>query len=166
MKKHIIFAAALSVLLSGNVWAAEVETETETEAREEKQLADWKISVDEFSFTDRIDSEFMYYEPDQGNQYLTVSASVTNTGKKAGTFLPSIALNNDTSVTVFYAEEYEYPPTGLLGFPDCLNASTINPLSSKDGIITFSVPDLVAESEEPLKIVFSAGDEEIEFELR
>lgn len=167
MKRHIIFAAALSLLLSGNVWAAETETETETETEAPvQQIADWKITFDGFSFTDRIDDEFMYFSPDQGNQYLTVSLSVENTGKKAGTFLPSIAFENDTTATVYYADEYEYQPTGLLGYSDCLNASTINPLASKDGILAFSVPDLVADSDEPLKIVIAAGEEEIEFELR
>lgn len=130
-------------------------------------LGDWEISVTDFYYTDKIDmTSYTYYHPDEGNQYAVVAVQVANKGKDASTFLPTYSLSNDVRAKVYYAGEYEYSATNLLGVNEDLHDSTMNPLASKEGIIVFSVPDEVVNGEDSLCLTFSANRNEITFSLR
>lgn len=130
-------------------------------------LGHWEIAVTDFYYTDRIETgPYMGYSPDEGNQYAVVAARITNNGTESDTFLPSISMTDDVRTAVHYADEYVYSSSYLLGVTDDLHDSSLNPLTSKDGIIAFSVPDVVANSEEALSVTFSAGRDEVTFRLR
>lgn len=130
-------------------------------------LGDWEICLSDFYYADKINqSSYIYFSPDEGNQYAVVAVHVTNNGSAADTFLPSFHRNTDVQAKVYYADEYEYSATNLLGVSEDLHDSSMNPLTSKDGIIVFSVPDTVVNGEDSLSITFSAGRNEITFSLR
>ncbi|MBD5099168.1 MAG: DUF4352 domain-containing protein [Clostridiales bacterium] len=130
-------------------------------------LGHWEIAVTDFYYTGRIEtSPYTAFTPDEGNQYAVVAARITNNGTESDTFLPSISMTDDVRTAVHYADEYVYSSSYLLGVIEDLHDSSLNPLTSKDGIIAFSVPDVVANSEESLSVTFSAGRDEVTFRLR
>lgn len=129
-------------------------------------LGDWSITVSDFYFTDHIQNgDYFYYKPDEGNLYAVVSAQITNNGKESGTFLPMFSTNSDVRADIYYAGEYEYSATTLMVDED-LHNSTLNPLTSKSGIIAFSLPEMIESSEEALDLTFSSGWDKVTFALR
>lgn len=161
---------------SGNTRASEPVRESQAQAAPNPNslsigdntiLDHWEISVTDFYYTDRIEtSPYTAFAPDPGNQYAVVAARITNNGTESDTFLPAISTSFDVRATVYYANTYEYSPSFLLGVSEDLHDSSLNPLTSKDGIIVFSVPDAVANSDDPLSVSFSAGRDEVTFDLR
>lgn len=130
-------------------------------------LGDWEISVTDFSFTTKIDvNQYLYFTPDEGNQYAIVSLSVTNNAKESDTFLPSFSTTSDVHAKICYGDGYEYSSSYLIGYDKDLHDSSMNPLTSKEGVIIFPVPDLVANSEDELLLILSQGNKEIIFTLR
>lgn len=130
-------------------------------------LGDWEITVTGMEFMTSVStSEYTAFNPDEGNQYLMVSVSVTNNGKEADTFLPSLSLGDDVSAKVMYGDGYEFSATNLLAYDREMHDATLNPLSSKEGDIAFEVPQSVVDSADPLTIVFSAGSDQVEVTLR
>lgn len=129
-------------------------------------LGDWSITVSDFYFTDKIkNGEFFYFSPEEGSLYAVVSAQVTNNGKESDTFLPSFSTSSDVRATIYYSEEYEYSASVLLMDED-LHNTTLNPLTSKSGIIAFDLPEMMETSEETLSITFTAGRDKVTFSLR
>lgn len=134
-------------------------------------LKDWSITVTDVEITDRIvNDDFglsgLGFSPDDGNQYVKVDCTITNNGTSADTFLPSYGFKNDVSAKILYREEYEYSSSWLAGFSEDLHNATINPLSSKSGIIVFEMPDSVTSSDDELILVLSAGKDKINFKVR
>lgn len=129
-------------------------------------LKDWGIVVSDFYFAKQIDyGDFFYYSPEDGCRYAVVSAQITNNGKESQTFLPSFSTNSDVRADIYYAGEYEYSATVLLMDED-LHNTTLNPLTSKSGIIVFELPEMIETSEEDLILTFSAGWDEVSISLR
>lgn len=130
-------------------------------------LGDWSIAVTGFNVADSISADYSgYFSPDEGNHYGVVSLSITNNGKQSASFLPSFSLSDDVSAEIHFGDGYEFTPTTLLGYSQDLHDSTLNPLSSKDGVVVFELPDSVTSSTEPLSLVFSAGFDSVTFVLR
>lgn len=130
-------------------------------------LGDWDILVTDFYYTDKIDmGSYTYYDSEEGNQFAVAVVRVTNNGTELDTFLPPIALSSDIQANIYYAGKYEYSSSILLGVNEDLHNQTLNPLTSKEGIIAFSVPDLVVNSEDSLSLTFSADRDAVTFSLR
>lgn len=131
-------------------------------------LGDWEITVTACDFKDKISDSSGYgqFAPDDGNKFIVISASITNNGKQSETFLPSFATNTDISAIINYNGGYEYQMTNLLGLDSMLVDSSMNPLTSKSGIIVFEAPDAVVSGSESLILQFSAGEEIVSFALR
>ncbi len=129
-------------------------------------LGDWEINVTEFEFTTNIKADYGSFSPEDGNQYGVAYVSVTNTGKESGRFLPSIGMNDDVQAKILYGDGYEFSAANLLGHSDDLHDSALNPLTSKNGLIAFQLPQTVADSTDPLTLVFSAGKDKVTFTLR
>ncbi|MCB7320148.1 DUF4352 domain-containing protein [Lacrimispora sp. 210928-DFI.3.58] len=151
----------------------EETTEPETEAGstaisvgETGQLKDWNITVTSMEMLDSVDNGFGSFNPDEGNKYMLVTATVENAGKTSDTFLPSFGMGDDVSVKVIYGDGYEFSITQLLGYDRDLINSTINPLSSKEGDMAFELPSSVVDSTEPLIIEFRSGNDTLGFTLR
>ena len=117
--------------------------------------------------TDTIkQSDYFGFKPEDGNKYLTVDITVVNNGKNASKFLPSFGMGDDISAKLLYQSDYEFSATNLLGYDKELHDSTVNPLSTKSGIVAFEIPDSVASSDEELILVISAGKKNLQFKIR
>lgn len=103
---------------------------------------------------------------EEGNTYVQVFVTVKNTGKTADSFLPSFCIGDDVNAKVLYSDGYEFTASNLLGYTNDLHDSTINPLSSKTGEIVYEIPSEVVNSEEPLLLQFSSGNDTVAFNLR
>lgn len=133
----------------------------------EFSLGDWAITVTGMEFMATIpNGDYMQFTPTEGNQYLVVHAKVTNNGKESDTFLPSFSINDDVTAKVMYGDGYEYSATNLLAYDMGLHDSSLNPLSSKEGVIAFDVPQAVVDSSDPLSIVFYLNTDSAEVKLR
>lgn len=153
--------------------AAEADTAPESQTAEVYNmsdtavLGDWNISVTDAQIVDSIQGDFGSFSPDgDGNKYLQVFVSVSNNGKEAARFLPSVGIGDDVNAKVLYGDGYEFSATGLLGYSNDLHDSSINPLSSKTGEIAFNVPATVADSTDELLIQFTSGSSMVSFEIR
>ena len=111
-------------------------------------------------------NHFLGFNPDEGNKYIQVFVSITNNGKSSDTFLPSYGFGNDVRVKLLYGDGYEYSSSVLLGYDNDLHDSHLNPLSSVDKEIAFSVPEKVSSSEEELLVEFSSGKTSVTFKIR
>ena len=131
-------------------------------------LGDWSITVSSIEFSPQIDSGdgFTVFNPDAGNQFLIVHSTVQNNGKQAASFLPSIGSNADVGAIVCYNKDYKYQPTNLLGYDNNLCDFNANPLTSKEGVIAFEVPEAVVNGSESLAIEFTQGTKSAVFVLR
>lgn len=146
----------------------EEETAAELAVGNSATLGDWGITVTSWEIVPEIQDStgFLSFTPTEGNQFIVISATVTNNGTEAATFLPSFALNNDVTAKIYYNGEYEYSSTNLLGEESELHDASLNPLTNKSGTITYDVPSAVTAGTEPLVITFEAGTESITFKLR
>ncbi len=164
---------------SGESSAEKVESTTESEAgtSEESSEAEtlkigdtattenWEITVNSAEVVEKIDGDFgTYFKPDEGNKYLVVNLSVKNISKDAETFLPYVGFGDDISAKVKY-QDYEFSSTNLLGHSEEMHDSHINPLSSKTGIIAFSLANEVTENLGDVHVVFNERRTDYDFSL-
>ncbi len=127
----------------------------------------WEITLDDHYFTDSISiNDFMSFTADEGDQYLVVDLTVSNTGKQAETFLPSVYFDTDLQAYLYYDEDYEFSASKLMGLTDDLHDRFFNPLITKSGIIVFAIPESIIDDEKPLELTFSMGDESVSFDIR
>lgn len=134
---------------------------------DEGTLKDWTIVITNAEITDSIkENDYYGFSPEEGNKYLAIDITATNNGKNAATFLPSFGLGDDISAKLLYQGEYEFSATNLLGYSKSLFDTTVNPLSTKSGLVAFELPDSVASAEEELILVISAGKNDIQFKVR
>lgn len=130
-------------------------------------LKDWSINVTDVKIVDSIAGSLGSFSPkEEGNTYVQVFVTVKNTGKTADSFLPSFCIGDDVNAKVLYSDGYEFTASNLLGYTNDLHDSTINPLSSKTGEIVYEIPSEVVNSEEPLLLQFSSGNDTVAFNLR
>lgn len=179
LKSQIESLQAENDELKESLETSEADTESETsEAQdsssdtvlalnEEAILGDWAITVTNVEVTDYIkENDYLGFTPEDGNKYLTVEISVTNNGKNAARFLPSFGMGDDIAAKILYQNDYEFSASNLLGYSNELHDSTINPLSSKTGVVAFEIPDTVASSEDELLLVISAGRNNLQIKVR
>lgn len=130
-------------------------------------LKDWSINVTDVKIVDSIAGSLGSFSPkEESNTYVQVFVTVENTGKTADSFLPSFCIGDDVNAKVLYSDGYEFTASNLLGYTNDLHDSTINPLSSKTGEIVYEIPSEVVNSEEPLLLQFSSGNDTVAFNLR
>ena len=80
-----------------------------------------------------------------GEKFVVLDVSVRNTGTRADRFIiPSMI------PSIVYAGEFTYRPVQLASHPDSLHGVSINPLSTRRGVIAFRIPDEVLDSGRPL----------------
>ncbi len=127
-------------------------------------LGDWEITVNSVEAVDSIQNTYGAFKPDEGNKYVSVNVTVKNLGKETDTFLPTYNLLNDVSAKIIY-QEYEFSGTNLLGYDDDLHDTSLNPLSSKTGIMAFSIAAEVAENLSELHLIFSEKDASCDYSL-
>ena len=172
-KAETTTVAATETTTAESTSVEETTTAPETDAATEtipmgqaEKIGDWNVTVSNMQILDVLQDGYGEFKPDAGNKLLLISMSVSNEGKTADSFLPTYAMGDDTSVKVIYGDGYEFTRTNLLGYSKSINDSTINPLSSKDGDITFEIPESVASATDPIILEISNGNEKIHFSVR
>lgn len=158
----------VSSAAESSAFPASSEAEAEVlELGTEGTLKDWSITATGMSTTDSVsESEYSAFHPKDGNLYVMAEVTVKNQGKQADSFLPSLSYGDYVNTKLLYGDGYEFSSTNLLGYSKDLHSSYLNPLTSVDGEIAFELPVEVADSSEPLVLIFTAGEEKISFQLR
>ena len=126
----------------------------------------FQVTITNFEIVSRIDGEYGYFTPDSGNQYGIVYIDVVNNDTVAKTFWPSFNMGNDVHGNIVYDENYSYSSTQLIGYDTDLHDKHLNPLASASGVIVFSLPDTVVNSDGGLELVLSGGDQQFTYKLR
>lgn len=130
-------------------------------------LGDWGINVKSMEIVDNIpDGDYFGFKPEDGGSFAVFTVTVVNNGKKADSFLPSYSFGNGVSVRLLYGDGYEYTPSHLLGHDQDLYDADLNPLSSKEGIIAFDIPNAVASSEDEILLQLKAGRDKLIYKIR
>lgn len=166
MKK--VFVSLISLFLICQCgFAASPTPSPDPDSVQSDTIGVWEITLDDHYFTDSINiNDFMSFTVDEGNQYLVLDLTVSNTGKKGITFLPSFYFDTDLKANLYYDEDYEFSASKLLGINDDLHDRSFNPLVTKSGFIVFVVPESIVDDEKSLMLTFSMGDESISFDVR
>lgn len=128
---------------------------------EELTVGSWKITASSLEFKKAIDSGDGYtqFNPDSSeNQFAVIHLKATNSGKTAADFIPSISQDGDIVASLRYASDYKYVPTALIGLDSNMTDSTMNPLSSKEGVVAFEVPPAVTSGKGSLQLNFTCGN--------
>lgn len=129
------------------------------------QLGDWEITVNSVEAVDSIQNTYGAFKQDEGNKYIAVNVTAKNLGTEKSTFLPTYGFSGTIGAKIVYGE-YEFSGTNLLGYDDDLHDTSLNPLSSKTGIMAFSVAEEVAENLSELHLVFSEKGSDCDFSLQ
>lgn len=128
-------------------------------------IGDWEITLNSIDILDRIDGDYgSHFSPEEGSKYIKTDVTIKNISANSSTFLPVVYNGNDVKVKLTYNDNYEFSGTNLLGNQDDLHLATLNPLSSKTGIIVFEVADEAADLE-TLKLVLSNNKTNITYSL-
>ena len=193
MKKTLFYLPATLLLITSvgcgtssqqsslNDTVAEITTEVVTETTEtttEKavdktlsinetgSLGDWDITVTSFDIVDNVPYSFGSFNPDEGNKYAIASVHIENKGKNADKFLPSFGLSSDVRCKITYGDGYEFSATQLMGYDKDLHDTTLNPLSSSDGEIAFTLPDTVVNDSGDLILCFTQDKNTLNIKVR
>lgn len=151
----------------GSAHSSSEDPDLPLSVNDEGILKDWSVTVTEVEIVDKIQQgEYFSFNPAEGHKYLRVDCTVTNNGTDAGRFLSTITAAGHATAKVLYQDTYEYTSTNLLGCTEELHDTSFNPLSTKEGIIVFEIPDSVASSDEELILVFKMGRKEIRYKIR
>ncbi len=106
---------------------------------------EWEVTIDLAEVKESIPiSKYTEYNPDEGNVYIAVSATIKNIDTNSATFLPTYSFGNDIRAKLVYGD-YEFSSSVLLSYSDDLHSTHLNPLSSKSGVIAFSVTKEIAD---------------------
>lgn len=106
---------------------------------------EWEITVNSVEVKESFPiSKYTEYKPDEGNVYISVSVTIKNTDTNSAIFLPTYSFGNDIRAKLVYGD-YEFSSSVLLSYSDDLHSTHLNPLSSKSGVIAFSVTKEIAD---------------------
>lgn len=132
---------------------------------ESYKCGDWTICVHSIEFTKRYEySQFIYYEAEDGQQYLRMNISVTNNGTANGEFLPYLDLGSGVSAKLKYKDEYTYSLV-FNYLDDEIYGKSIPALATQTGYIQFKVPDAVADDAANAKVIFKDGKDSVTYLL-
>lgn len=129
---------------------------------------DWKICVKKAEKKAQIkNGTYRVFKPDKGDQFICITATVRNNGKKKDTFLPKVGYKDKMlTATLYYKNKYEYQPLELFSYDKDLVASSVNPLTSKSGIIAFEVPKKVAKAKKNLTLRIGTESDYLVYTLK
>lgn len=117
----------------------------------------WEITLNSVEVLEQIDNTYGYFSPEDGSKYVVANVTVKNTGTQSETFLPAIYLGDDVKAKITYLD-YEFSSSQLLGYQDDLHSATLNPLSSKTGIIAFEIADEAVSANDLVLTLFNNSE--------
>lgn len=137
--------------------------ETTLALKKTATVGDWKFTVKKTTVKNKIrTSQFMEAKADKGNRLVIASITVTNMGKKKGTFLPMVGMKN-TMVTAKLLDKdgREYQPSAVTGYEKDIANKSIKPLEKKSGILVFNIPKKVTKNLKSCKIRIGTEGESV-----
>ena len=129
-------------------------------------VGNWEITVESFDVKDQVPASYGSFKPDSGNKYVVVNLEVKNNGSSMETFWPTVSFGKDYVKAIIAYGEYTFSSSQLLGHEDDLHDTALNPLSSKKGIIAFSVAEEAAISGELQLKIIEGGKAVCVFDLK
>lgn len=142
--------------------------ETKLALGKKGSIGDWDIRVKKAEIRTKIkNGKYRVFEPDKGEKFVSITATVRNKGKEKSSFLPRVGYKDKMlTATLYYKEKYEYQPLELLSYDKDLVGTQVNPLSNKSGIIVFSVPKKVAKAKGKLLLKIGTSTENVTYSLK
>ena len=87
---------------------------------------EWEVTIDLAEVKESIPiSKYTEYNPDEGNVYIAVSATIKNIDTNSATFLPTYSFGNDIRAKLVYGD-YEFSSSVLLSYSDDLHSTHLN----------------------------------------
>lgn len=150
------------------VSATPAPKETTLKLGKKGTAGDWKICVKKAEKKAKIkNGAYRVFKPEKGDQFICLTITARNNGEKKETFLPRIGYKDKMlTATLYYKDKYEYQPLELLGYDKDLVGDTINPLTSKSGIIVFEVPKKVAKAKKSLTLKIGTESDYLIYSLK
>lgn len=119
---------------------------------------EWEITVNSADIMECIEtSSYTAFTPDKGNVYISVNLSIKNIDKNSASFLSSFSIGKNFRAKLVFGD-YEFSPTNLIGYSEDLHDTVLNPLSSKTGIIAFSVTKEITDLESFHLVLFNDNE--------
>ena len=103
------------------------------------------ITVNSIEAVNEITTERRRYTASPGNMYVVLNVSVRHSGTRADRFLPRPV----GGPSIIFDTDVRYRPTELIGHPDDFHGVLMQPLSTRTGIIVFTIPEEVIMSGRP-----------------
>ena len=132
-------------------------TEKKYKIGETVKTEKWDITINNAKFVDKIIDNSRRFTPSEGNKYLVINLTVKNTGTKNDTFLSNINLITDDLTTHITYKDYNFSGISLIGYSEDLFEKSLNPLSSKNGVLTFEISSEVSDKLNEMSMIFKEG---------
>lgn len=147
---------------------SELQNPAVIELGETAKFSNWEVTPESFVIATEVSSSYITFSPDEGNRYFVSEMTVKNVGKEAALFLPPIYnTNKDLRITVWFDNEYEFSSATLLAHTEDLHSKTLNPLTSKTGILAFQLPiEVIEDTEKSLVMRISLGKDFVDYSIR
>lgn len=130
------------------------------------KVGDWEVTVNSIEFADEMrDSQYLSFDPGEGNLFLVINISVTNKWKKTDSFQKSSEAGNYVGIKLIYDGWYEYEPVSLPSYSNSFIDENIPALSSKTGDIIIKLPELIRNEKDKAEIIFSYAKDKIVYNL-
>ncbi len=129
-------------------------------------VGDWKFKPTKVKTMKKIKNGLFVFKPSKGQQFVVITMSATNKGKKQASFLPRIGYSNTMMSAKLYYEDYEYKPTSLMSYDKDLLDKSIKPLNTQKGIITFEVPKKIAKKRKKMTLQIGTESENVTYQLK
>lgn len=130
-------------------------------------LGNWKFTIKKTQVKSKIlNGKYYYFEPSKGKNYVCLTASVKNTGKKEATFLPCTGYSNRINVAKLHFGQNKYTAISLSNYDKDLLEQKIKPLAHKTGFIVFEVPQKVAKKVKKLRLTIGTDSKVVTYSLK
>ena len=122
------------------------------------EIGNWAITVKTAEMTGRITSGSMYFDADEGKEFVRVDVDVANQGTEKESFLPMVIMSDELLVELATSSGHKYTPVDLLGGGDMTGAS-LEAGETKSGYIVFHVSQDLMDTEEHVLLLLTIGKE-------
>ena len=100
----------------------------------------------------------MYFDADEGKEFVRVDVDVANQGTEKESFLPMVIMSDELLVELATSSGHKYTPVDLLGGGDMTGAS-LEAGETKSGYIVFHVSQDLMDTEEHVLLLLTIGKE-------
>ena len=122
------------------------------------EIGNWSITVKTAEETGRITSGSMYFDPDEGKEFVRIDVDIANQGTEEESFLPMVIMSDELMIELATSSGHKYTPVDLLGGGD-LTGARLEAGETKSGFIVFHVSQNLLDTEEHALLLMTIGEE-------